>query len=173
MSKITQLTCLACVLAVGPLTAQEATWSARTGVFLPSGDALDSAEIYIGLETELPAARVIPGIGGFLSLTADWTSITHSVDDKRRDTAVFPIMINWKQRPIDPERRTWDYGVGMGVYWALEDIPDMSFNDGPQFAWQAMVGYRFSPPWSAEVRFMSGTRPRDDSLVGLGIQSTF
>jgi hypothetical protein len=174
---------LAVVIALAiPVTAQygmdEGTmrmWNVRAGLFFPAGDTVDSSEFTIGIEHEHPADAIIKGVPGFFSLTVDWTQITTTVSGGGTDdVTLMPILVNWKQHShMTGDGRYWDYGGGIGVFWARDDIPDMRLTDKAKFAWQLMAAYHLTETWFLEGRFLANNHPGDDALWALELGYSF
>lgn len=150
----------------------EKMWNVRAGMFFPQGDTVDSSEFTIGIEHEHPATAIIKGTPGFFSLTVDWTRITTTVPGGQDDVTLIPIMVNWKQHTGAMDR-FWDWGAGIGLYWARDDIPDMNLTKGSKFAYQAMAAYHFNPSWFIEGRYMADGHPSDTGLFGVDIGYNF
>lgn len=179
MKIITALVVLAAVVALmTPAAAQyggmqmEKMWNVRAGMFFPRGDTVDSSESTIGIEHEHPANQIIKGTPGFFSLTVDWTRITTHVSGGTDDVTLIPIMVNWKQHTGAMDR-FWDWGAGIGLYWARDDIPDMNLTKGSKFAYQAMAAYHFNPSWFVEGRYMADGHPSDSGMFGVDIAYSF
>ena len=167
---------LLAMLAI-PVSAQmdmgmEKMWNVRAGLFFPQGDTVDSQEFTIGIEHEHPATAIIKGIPGFFSLTVDWTRITTHVPGGTDDVTLIPIMANWKQHTGTMDT-FWDWGAGIGFYWARDDIPDMDLSKGSKFAYQVMAAYHFNPSWFVEGRYMADGHPSDTGMFGADIGYSF
>ncbi|HET6455072.1 MAG TPA: hypothetical protein VFI02_11765 [Armatimonadota bacterium] len=147
-------------------------WNVRAGVFFPQGDTVDSSEFTLGIEHEHPATAIIKGIPGFFSLTIDWTRITTTTPTGNDDVTLIPILFNWKQHTGTMDR-FWDYGAGIGWYWARDDIPDMNLTKGSKLAWQVMLAYHFNAAYFVEGRYMADGHPSDSGLFGVDVGYTF
>ncbi len=140
-------------------------WNIRTGVFFTSGSTLNNVEFTAGLEYLLPREAARGGSNGNFSLSADYTSISTSSPTGDKRVTLLPIFLNYKMS----SGNSWDYGIGAGIYWAMDDIPDMNITNRVNFAYTASIGYHFDPNWFIEGRYMANKHSSDDRLIGLEI----
>jgi len=100
---------------------------------------------------------------------ADLTRITTTVPTGTDEATLIHIFANWKQSMMSSGGKDWFYEVGIGLYWAKDDIPDMQISKGSKLAWQAALGYNFNPSWFVEGRYMASSHPGDSGLFGIQI----
>ncbi len=148
-------------------------WNIRTGALFPSGATLDDTEFSVGIEYEPRANRSTGNPDGHLTFSADWTRITTRTATGEDDVTLIPILVNWKQRLAARQERAWYYGLGAGIYWAEDPIPEMDLTEDASFAWQVMLGYRLNPDTFVEGRFIASDEVSDDALFGLAVGYSF
>lgn len=162
------------VLAAIPASAQYVSgesskdmWNVRAGVLFPSGSRVDGSPFVLGVEYALPMREKSSEI----SLSADWTRIKSKPSGLTR--TLVPVMINWKIKPDAAKGTGLSFGVGVGAYWASDDIPAMRLDKGGKFAWQVMADYDFTKNYFATVKYMASGHPSDSGLTGLELGYRF
>lgn len=147
------------------------TWNFRIGYVFPSEDTVDDSEVMIGIEKEFLAADGIEALeADTFTLTVDWTRITRRDPStgEIRNVNLFPILMNLKtHKAMEQDGPYWDIGVGLGLYWSMDDIPEMKLKEGTRFAWQVIADYHFSPTWFLSARYIAGSHPNHDRLLGV------
>lgn len=55
----------------------------------------------------------------------------------------------------------------------MDDIPEMKLKQGTRFAWQIIADYHFSPTWFLSARYLAGSHPNHDRLLGVQLGYKF
>lgn len=156
------------------LDAERPSLDVKAGIMFPSGPTRDTSEFTAGVELGTRASNIFQGMKGNLSLSADYVSITTTAEGGgTKDTVLLPILLNWKEHYYFGEGRSFDYGVGAGIYWAMDTIPDMSITDRVNFAYGVSLGMHFTPNWFVEGRWTASRNADKDALAALTIGYTF
>ena len=148
-------------------------WILRAGVFFPQGDTINSSEFTAGLEYEFPTTKASEKMSTAFSLSADYTRIKTRETVGTKDATLLPIFVNIKTKPGAVSSSGFDFGAGIGMYWAMDDIPDMRIDKGLQFAWQLIADYNFSKGYMVTARYLASKNPGDSGLFGLELGYRF
>lgn len=149
-------------------------WNIRAGAFLPRHGGDFTTTWNVGIEREHPANQIIKGMPGNLSLSVDYAQFKSFDGVQTRNVGLVPIYVNWKNHyAIADGEQSWYWGVGAGVYAAQRIIPEMSMTSKTQFAWNAGLGYHFTPAWFGEVRLLASNQIRMSRLVALDLGYSF
>jgi hypothetical protein len=150
------------------------TWDVKAGVMWPSGPTRDTSEFTAGVEVGTRASNVFQGAQGNLSLSADYVNITTTAEGGgTKDTVLLPVLLNWKGHYYFGQGSSVDYGLGAGIYWATDTIPDMNITDRVNFAYGVSLGFHFTPNWFVEGRWMASRNADKDALAALTLGYTF
>lgn len=152
-------------------------WNLRVGYVFPSEDTVDDSEVIIGIEKEFPTANGMEALeADTFTITVDWTRITrrNPSTGESRDVSLVPILMNLKtHKAMEQGGPYWDIGVGIGLYWSMDDIPEMKLSEGTRFAWQVIADYHFTPMWFLSARYIAGSHPKHDRLLGVQLGYKF
>ena len=162
-----------------PASSGEDQWTkcfnVRVGAFVPRTQGDFKTTWNVGIECEHPANNIIRGFPGNFSLSADVARFKSFDGVETRNVTLVPFYVNWKKHYLipDTEGQSWYWGLGAGLYWASDDIPEMGITDRSQFAWNAGAGYYFSPSWFGEVRYLASKEPADSRIFSLDVGYSF
>ena len=149
-------------------------WNIRAGALFPRTDGDFKTTWNVGIEREHPADRIIKGMPGNFSLSVDYAQFKSFDGVETRNVGLIPIYVNWKNHyMIANSDQSWYWGVGAGVYAAQRIIPEMNMTSTTQFAWNAGLGYHFTPAWFGEVRYLASNHIKDSRLVALDLGYSF
>jgi len=138
----------------------EKLWNIHGGASFMLGDTDDSVEPIVGIEYARPAGAAA-GAGGALSLSADYVPVTEKGDTK----SLVPILLNYKKTSAAGARHSLFGGIGVGAFWASDDIKAMDIDSGLNFAWDVILGVNLSSDLFTQARFIAGSKPGDDGMI--------
>lgn len=150
-------------------------WNFKAGAFFPSNRGDLNTRFNIGIEHEHPATEIIKGMAGNLTLSLDYAQFKTTTGTGSRTVGLIPIFVNWKNHYMlgQSAGQSWFWGIGVGTYWATKDIPDMRLDSGLHFAYDAALGYNFTPQWFLEGRYMASQHPSDSRIYAVDVGYSF
>ena len=151
------------------------TWNLNAGMFFPANQGDLTSTFNVGIEYEDRMSSVGDGLPGNLAVSVDYASFRTTFGTGSKSVALIPILLNWKNHypKSGSPRSSWFWGLGIGTFWATDEIPDMGLNNGFQFAYDAALGYNFSPKWFLQSRYMGSTNGSGSGIFALDLGYSF
>jgi hypothetical protein len=156
-------------VTTGPPIHDNPTYAIRAGVMFPQGSTQSNTLFSAGVEIFGPMSAMNASTSGGLTLSADYVPVkTSDGAGGTKTVSLIPVLLGWEgHSTVGQSGSTVDLGLGVGVYWATDTIPDMNITNTVNFAYGASIGYHFTPSWFVQGRFLANGNESKDGLIGV------
>lgn len=137
-------------------------------VFSVNSDVDNSARPAIGFSWYGPAEPAFGDMAAF-GLSAAWLGLRRN-DGK--DVQLAPVTLNYKRSAILGGYRVF-VALGLGIWYATDNIPAMKIDTGASFAWTGGVGLDFTNTVFGQAMFYGGQNPGQDGMVSISLGYRF